>query len=70
MKQLWFTGKNKLEWREVADPKIVHPHEAIVRPLAIARCDLDLPIIRGETLFRPSALPCPLPQTTAWAVKR
>lgn len=54
MKQLWFSGKNKLEWRDVADPKIVHPHEAIVRPIAIARCDLDLPIIRGETLFRPA----------------
>lgn len=54
MKQLWFTGKNKLEWRDVAEPRIIHPHEAIVRPLAIARCDLDLPIIRGETLFRPA----------------
>ncbi len=54
MKQLWFAAKNKLEWRDVAEPKLDGPGQAIVRPLAIARCDLDLPIIQGHTLFRPA----------------
>lgn len=54
MKQLWFAAKNKLEWREVAEPKLDGLGQAIVRPLAIARCDLDLPIIQGHTLFRPA----------------
>lgn len=54
MRQLWFTKKNTLEWRDVAEPKIDAPGQAIVRPLAIARCDLDLPIIEGHTLFRPA----------------
>lgn len=54
MKQLWFAKKNTLEWREVADPALDGPGQAIVRPLAIARCDLDLPIIQGHTLFRPA----------------
>jgi len=54
MKQLWFAKKNTLEWREVPEPKLDGPGQAIVRPLAIARCDLDLPIIQGHTLFRPA----------------
>jgi threonine dehydrogenase-like Zn-dependent dehydrogenase len=54
MRQLWFTGKSKLEWRDVAEPKIDGPGQALVRPLAIARCDLDLPILHGHTLLRPA----------------
>lgn len=54
MRQLWFTKKNTLEWRDVSEPKLDAPGQAIVRPLAIARCDLDLPIIQGHTLFRPA----------------
>lgn len=53
MKQLVFVKRNTIEWQEVPDPVIDGPNQAIVRPLAIARCDLDLPIIRGQTLFRP-----------------
>ncbi|MFO1470465.1 MAG: alcohol dehydrogenase catalytic domain-containing protein [Turneriella sp.] len=54
MKQLWFAKKNTLEWRDVAEPQLDGPGQAIVRPLAIARCDLDLPIVQGHTLFRPA----------------
>lgn len=54
MKQLWFVKKHTLEWRDVAEPALDGPGQAIVRPLAIARCDLDLPIIQGHTLFRPA----------------
>lgn len=54
MQQLWFTKKNTLEWRDVPEPTLDGPGQAIVHPLAIARCDLDLPIVQGHTLFRPA----------------
>jgi threonine dehydrogenase-like Zn-dependent dehydrogenase len=41
MKQLYFIKKEKLEWREVPRPGISHKQEAIVRPFAVAKCDLD-----------------------------
>jgi alcohol dehydrogenase len=53
MKQLQFIKKNTLEWREVSDPKISEKNQCIVKPLAVSRCDLDLPMLRGTTLFRP-----------------
>lgn len=53
MKHLVYRKKNLLEWVDSTKQKITEPNSAIVEPIAIARCDLDLPIIRGETLFRP-----------------
>lgn len=53
MKQLVFVKKNTIEWQEWPDPVLEGKNQAIVRPLAVARCDLDIPIIRGQTLFRP-----------------
>ncbi len=53
MEQLTFVKRNVLEWRAVPDPVLTGPNQALVRPLAVARCDLDLPIVRGATLFRP-----------------
>lgn len=53
MQQLLFSKRNRVEWEEVPDPKLSGPNQALVRPLAVARCDLDLPILRGQTLFRP-----------------
>jgi len=53
MKALVFKKKNHLEWQDLPAPLISGPGQAIVRPLAVARCDLDLPIVRGQTLFRP-----------------
>jgi threonine dehydrogenase-like Zn-dependent dehydrogenase len=41
MKQLYFVRKGKLEWREVARPEISDQGQAIVRPFAVAKCDLD-----------------------------
>ena len=41
MKQLYFIKKGKLEWREVARPEISDKQQAIVRPFAVAKCDLD-----------------------------
>lgn len=53
MKRLLFRKKNLLEWEEIPEPKLTSPNEAIIRPIAVSRCDLDLAIIRGSTLFRP-----------------
>ncbi|MCB1323655.1 MAG: alcohol dehydrogenase catalytic domain-containing protein [Spirochaetales bacterium] len=53
MRQLNFVKKGKLEWHDVPEPKITGPDQALVHPLAVARCDLDLPVLRGQSLFRP-----------------
>ncbi|MBX3024111.1 alcohol dehydrogenase catalytic domain-containing protein [bacterium] len=56
MRALHFLEPGRLAWREVADPVLRAPGEALVRPLAVARCDLDLAIVRGEAPFRGRAL--------------
>ncbi|MEE9433318.1 MAG: alcohol dehydrogenase catalytic domain-containing protein [Sphingorhabdus sp.] len=47
MHQLTFVGPRQFEWREVKAPKIADAGQAIVRPLAVTRCDLDLYIANG-----------------------
>src|SRR5436190_2202762 len=51
MRQLTYAGPGELEWRDVPEPRLEGPGEAIVRPLAVSTCDLDGPIVRGETPF-------------------
>lgn len=41
MQQLFFIKKDTLEWREVEKPQITSGTDAIVRPFAVAKCDLD-----------------------------
>ncbi len=41
MKQLYYLKKRRLEWREVAAPTLQSTTDALVRPIAAARCDLD-----------------------------
>ncbi len=41
MQQLYYLKKHKLEWREMPAPTLQFADEAIVRPIAAARCDLD-----------------------------
>jgi threonine dehydrogenase-like Zn-dependent dehydrogenase len=41
MNQLYFIRKERLEWREVSAPVIDGSLQAIVRPFAVAKCDLD-----------------------------
>ncbi len=48
MRQLKFLAPGELDLREVAEPRLEGDCEAIVRPLAIATCDLDLPLVRGH----------------------
>ncbi|MEM6301040.1 MAG: alcohol dehydrogenase catalytic domain-containing protein [Pseudomonadota bacterium] len=47
MKQLTFLKADTFEWREVATPTINTSAQALVRPLAVTRCDLDLYIATG-----------------------
>jgi alcohol dehydrogenase len=51
MRSLVLKGTRRLAWHEVPDPQRQHEREAIVRPLAVASCDLDWPIIFGRAPF-------------------
>ncbi len=51
MRQLTFIRPGTLEWREVAEPGLEGPQEAIVRPIAVGRCDLDGAIVGGRAPF-------------------
>lgn len=53
MQQLTLVKRGTIEWRSVEAPKITGANQALVRPLAVARCDLDIPIALGQSLFRP-----------------
>jgi len=47
MRALVFRGPMALTWEEVETPKLVEPRDALVRPIAVARCDLDPAIALG-----------------------
>lgn len=51
MQQLTFVKPGQLEWREVPVPRVDGARHAVVRPLAVARCDLDLYIATGFAPF-------------------
>jgi alcohol dehydrogenase len=51
MRQLTFEDAGKLDWREVPEPTLTGGGDALVRPVAVATCDLDPLIVRGETPF-------------------
>lgn len=51
MRQLTLTEDRRVEWLDAPDPLLREANDAIVRPLAAALCDLDLPIIRGQAPF-------------------
>ena len=48
MQQLTMTADRQVEWWDVPAPALRGPGEALVRPLAVALCDLDQPILRGD----------------------
>ena len=56
MQQLTFLKPGRLEWRDVRAPELTADTDALVRPLAVARCDLDVAILRGEAPFRGALL--------------
>jgi threonine dehydrogenase-like Zn-dependent dehydrogenase len=47
MRQLTYLSPGKFEWQDVPAPKIDGPRQAIVKPLAVARCDLDFYVATG-----------------------
>ena len=51
MRSLVLEDTRRLAWQEVPEPQRRHAREAIVRPLAVATCDLDWPMILGQTPF-------------------
>jgi alcohol dehydrogenase len=53
MQQLTYTGPDALEWREAPEPRLSSDRAALVRPLAVATCDLDALIIQGASPFPP-----------------
>ena len=51
MRALTFVEKGNLEWRDAPDSKLEGDGEALVKPIAVATCDLDLLIVRGMVPF-------------------
>ena len=47
MRQLEITGARAVEWRDAPDPALQGDGEALVRPLAVALCDLDAAFLTG-----------------------
>ena len=47
MRALMFRGPMDLAWEEVETPQLMEPRDALVRPIAVARCDLDPAIALG-----------------------
>src|SRR5262245_37249529 len=52
MQQLTCLAPNKLEWQDVPDPRLAGDDEALVRPLAVARCDIDRFLASGLFALR------------------
>lgn len=48
MRQLTFAGPARLEWEEVAAPQLAGGADALVRPVAVATCDLDAALLQGK----------------------
>jgi alcohol dehydrogenase len=46
MQALIYVGKNRLEFREVVAPTLLAAGDALVRPLAVARCDVEAAFFR------------------------
>ncbi len=52
MRTLFFLAPGRFEWRESPEPTLASDTDALVRPLAVARCDLDLYIATGVVRFK------------------
>ena len=50
MRALYFLSPGAFEWRDVADPRLTSDADAVVGPLAVARCDLY--IANGVVRFK------------------
>lgn len=52
MRQLTFVRPGHVEWREAADARVQTGLDAVVRPLVLGRCDLDVGFVRGIAPMR------------------
>jgi len=53
VESLTYTGEGSIELREADPPALQGDGEALVRPVAVATCDLDAAIVGGATPFPP-----------------
>jgi threonine dehydrogenase-like Zn-dependent dehydrogenase len=53
MRQLTFEEAGRYAWREVPEPEITAPEQALVRPLMVACCDLDVAVCHGRVPMPP-----------------
>jgi threonine dehydrogenase-like Zn-dependent dehydrogenase len=53
MKQLTFEDVGQYVWRDVPDLTITAPEQALIRPLAVACCDLDVAVVHGRLPMPP-----------------
>lgn len=47
MRHAVFVSAGRVEWRETPDPTLRSDLEALVRPIVVGRCDLDVALVRG-----------------------
>ncbi|KZS61376.1 alcohol dehydrogenase catalytic domain-containing protein [Mycobacterium ostraviense] len=53
MRQLVFEETGRYGWREAPDPVLTTPDQALVRPLVVACCDLDVAVVDGRLPLPP-----------------
>jgi threonine dehydrogenase-like Zn-dependent dehydrogenase len=53
MQQLMFEAADDYAWRDAPEPQITAPEQAIVRPVAVACCDLDVAVAEGRLPMPP-----------------
>lgn len=52
MKQLMFIEPHRLEWQDAPEPSIEDAGDSLVRPIAVATCDLDTVMLGGRAPVR------------------
>ena len=53
-----FEEAGRYAWREAPDPVITAPEQALVRPLMVACCDLDVGVAHGRLPLPPGHFSC------------
>jgi threonine dehydrogenase-like Zn-dependent dehydrogenase len=53
MRELTFEDSGRYVWREAPEPTITAAEQALVRPLAVACCDLDVAVVHGRLPMPP-----------------
>ena len=51
MRELVYLAPGDVRWREAPEPRLEGPGEALVRPVAVACCDLDVAVAQGRARF-------------------